>query len=78
MAWVTLRVLGVDRKFATKRKAREFLLRAQASHIARKGEVCGLQDEHTVQLHHGCTEYRVNGKTYTSGHKIATAEFRGC
>ena len=68
MAWVALKVQGRTMRFATKRKAREYLLRAQSDR---------LEDSHTVQLHHGCSEYKVNGKTYTSGHKVATAEFRG-
>jgi hypothetical protein len=74
MAWVKLSdaIPGMfeDSKlrFATKRKCREYILRLTSDKLS---------DQHIVQLHHGCTEYKVNGKTYTSGHKIASAEFRG-
>jgi len=64
MAWVAHK----GKRFASKRKLTEYLHRLNNE---------TLQDQHIVQLHHGCSEYKVNGKTYTSGHKIATAEFRG-
>jgi len=66
MAWVVHK----GKRFASKRKLTEYLHRLNND---------TLQDQHIVQLHHGCTEYvsPATGRCYTSGHKIATAEFRG-
>ena len=66
MAWVVHK----GKRFASTRKLREYLLRLHHE---------TLRDEHIVQLHHGCTEFiaPATGRCYTSGHKIATAEFRG-
>ena len=68
MAWIQVKIAGKVKSFTTKRKAREYMLRLQAN---------TLQDSHTVQLTHGSDHVKHRGKTYTAGHRVETAEFRG-
>jgi len=69
MAWKTLVVQGREMKFASGRKAREFLLRAHHQTL--------VNTDHVLQTHHGQPQHRHNGRTYTAGKPARAAEFRG-
>ena len=78
MAWT----MHGDLRFASKRKAIEYLKRLQMEHLGNTpssfGKFSGLQDQHIAQHDHGCVDVKTpDGKTYTAGTKVLTAEFRG-